>query len=636
VVATAVAVKTGGTVVNIKAYTELLNILIENPNTNEETREALEAFKSLVDNCVGPAYDILSNLKYFQDKTYTDENGVLQTITADKYLKAIKGQKILESSTKLQAGMLDFCQKNKTSASSSHSLISGDIKAWGTVTDAFTIPNTEITLGVPGSKWPEELGKRSGQFGLGDFHTQDKPAYPMYNERLGTFAILESPEILIHAQEEICAKRTSVSITSMEGFSFNNVIAGIVANLLGNSSSPTIEHIEIFKRFSFSFKLNSDILYAFNPLINLDENKTKILTRIVISEAFNETLLPFENAYKFTWEPCFSANPNAVLQNLSFDNDAHYRFKSPFVPIESIKNIPFKFTWEIRSFEEGAGTAYPTHSLLLEDELGIFSDFNNKSIDFSKILIQFKIISVSNDIDSKGDNIMTHHIFTVPLNAINQITPFINWPGGNIIQDHKIYDLDEILTSNSMYEGPVIINSKLSSTNGQKIKIYSLQGFTINPGAEISPDLELIVGTPYGTVPQPSRTTEQVKSFCDFNNGGKYKAHEFSSAALAEGMRLNEEHERARILEKMEHDRSFKFGLKPNPTSGMSTVFWDGDEMPNQLTLIDGAGQVLFDTPLSGDGRSYDLDMSAYSHGVYFIIITSSTGKKGQQKLIKL
>jgi hypothetical protein len=47
-------------------------------------------------------------------------------------------------------------------------------------------------------------------------------------------------------------------------------------------------------------------------------------------------------------------------------------------------------------------------------------------------------------------------------------------------------------------------------------------------------------------------------------------------------------------------------------------------------------GQVLFDTPLSGDGRSYDLDMSAYSHGVYFIIITSSTGKKGQQKLIKL
>lgn len=193
----------------------------------------------------------------------------------------------------------------------------------------------------------------------------------------------------------------------------------------------------------------------------------------------------------------------------------------------------------------------------------------------------------------------------------------------------KVFQDDEIF----FYDGLVEISAKLSSAPGKKVKIYSTIGFELLPGAEIDPNIELIVGYPYESNPIPPQTYQQVSDFCTSN---KYKAQEFSASAIAEEKMVYEEREKARMLEKMAEDRSFKFALKPNPTRDMATVFWDGDEMPNQLTLIDGTGQLLFETPLSGDGRSYDLDMSEYSHGVYFIIITAPSGKKGQQKLIKL
>jgi len=58
----------------------------------------------------------------------------------------------------------------------------------------------------------------------------------------------------------------------------------------------------------------------------------------------------------------------------------------------------------------------------------------------------------------------------------------------------------------------------VSTANGAKIKIYSMKGFELEPSAEISPDIELIVGLPLDKVPQPPQTYLQVSNFCGNNN----------------------------------------------------------------------------------------------------------------------
>lgn len=87
-------------------------------------------------------------------------------------------------------------------------------------------------------------------------------------------------------------------------------------------------------------------------------------------------------------------------------------------------------------------------------------------------------------------------------------------------EEIKDYNSDIIFsqTKDFVFDGELYISAKVSTANCAKIKIYSMKGFELELGAEISPDIELIVGLSLEKVPQPPQTYSQVSNFCGNNN----------------------------------------------------------------------------------------------------------------------
>jgi hypothetical protein len=615
-----IAVKSGGTIINFQAFTDLIDIVTEHKNFSPENNENLLKLKNYLDCGSKYASVITKNKGYFKNFDFTDEDAFGNLKGTE--IKA--GNEILEANTTFLSSLTKGCNQ-KDNASTVNS---GSIHLSGEWTRDILLGGTEKHLAVPGSNWNDKT--------LIKIHNPADslyPAYTTYDERLGTFSLLESPMVKLEYLE-------SVSILDPTNI---------------DHPTPTITKSgqTVFKMY-----LDDQLKYSFNPILNLDYSNTTIQARLVVKKHLGD-LFPYNVNEATNFTMSVSANQktsqgmnplcswsetfNFSNINCSVSKNNFFEVVTPYVPIDQIRGVKSVFSQSFLS---------SSYDLMMEN-----------------IFIQFQIVGISKNLGTDGFPVSFVQYFTFPVKVQlipnlelytlaknpliescsnmrtrldNQYPDIINSQFNSSIihrltsNQSKIFnsDINFLNDETFFYDGFVKISAKLSTTAGKKVKIYSTFGFELLPGAEIDPSIELIVGYPFASTPNPPQTYQQVSDFC--SDTIKYKAQEHSAAAIAEEKAVYEEHERARILAKMQQDRSFKFGLKPNPTSGMSTVFWDGDEMPNQLTLIDGAGQVLFDTPLSGDGRSYDLDMSAYSHGVYLIIITSSSGKKGQQKLIKL
>ena len=173
--------------------------------------------------------------------------------------------------------------------------VSGAFVAKGTSTQKNTIQGTEILLAMPGANWSDKTMQNSAYIKNG----KTIAAYPTYNERLGTFALLETPAIKVSYRK--LAER----------------------DFLLTANDKTIQQYVAERDRILRLEAQGELKYAFNPIMNVDVEKTKILFRYVTKQKLNIKNSGFSlHGVPFT--------PVNIIKN----EGSMYHVSTPFIPIE--------------------------------------------------------------------------------------------------------------------------------------------------------------------------------------------------------------------------------------------------------------------------------------------------------------
>lgn len=597
-ISTAVAIKTGGAIVNVQAYKELVDVF-KDKTTSQSEKDALGTLSDII-GCAKPIIDFAAG----------DYDG----LTKEQSKNAKAGKKILDASTKFFSSLEKECG-NATSKTAT--TISGRIEASGTITEIVEISGTSIELAMPGSKWVSSLANRK-------YTVNNKlvPAYPLYNERLGTFALLKTPKFNVSSTADHCvSERNTIRYMS---------------NPLFQSPVPEIDNIVFDSKLTWSMRLSENLSYSFNPNLNLNPEKTKILVRFVMKK--DETHFSqgnFSYSKNFPFQSCIGSDIKAApLNTFYIANGASYVLMTPNMPIDQIQSMPVRLGWVDRQNKEIPSTMDNTAvNFMINNVLGATSDISGLQ---NNVFVQFTIVGESLDLGSDGKPNTLFQILTFPvdLNETNA-DPNSNITEGNYIQEVGDFSTDVNFNSsgNLYYDGPVFISAKMATSLGAKVKIYSLKGFVLEPGATLSPDIELIHGSHLPKIAQPEATYSEVSSFC--SNTTEYKANSFSAPAIQDMKIEADRYNQRKIVQQQLELYKLTINLYPNPTSSIYNVKVIGNnEKPFTVMMYDLTGKIVLTQNYDGKTTTNQINASKLTNGVYIVKVICGEEVK-VQKLIK-
>jgi len=175
-------------------------------------------------------------------------------------------------------------------------IIRGEISMSGTI-HAHPNPQQATEFAVPGSQGSDNLPEAG---------YTNQPYYPLYNEQLGVFALLETP---------VVERYRSVSTSTL----------GICYDPPGGPPSLEEETIE-----AFSYRLATPLKYALNPAARIDLSRSDISVALVIKNR------PLE-------EDSYGGNGSYYAHEVSLGNLEEgpdpYTYLSPFLPVECLESL---------------------------------------------------------------------------------------------------------------------------------------------------------------------------------------------------------------------------------------------------------------------------------------------------------
>ena len=163
-------------------------------------------------------------------------------------------------------------------------------------------------------------------------------------------------------------------------------------------------------------------------------------------------------------------------------------------------------------------------------------------------------------------------------------------------------------------------------TSGSIPNFGATVGFELLPGAEIGPNIELVIGYPFESKPIPAQTYAEVSSFC--SNATKYKAQEFASEAKKE----EQEEYKNRQSKALETKRSsLSCHIYPNPSDG--NILLKANATLAHVRITNLQGSLMASHALQK--REEKISISHLSKGVYFIHVQDHLGNSSIQKIMK-
>jgi hypothetical protein len=573
--ATATAIATKGTVIQVSKYTELIDILSKKPGVNANDQAKLESLKKVLNLATEFVYD--------------EKNQKWKNINSGEEVTKDDWEKILTSVNTYLSGTFDMFNPGGGGNKSSTSVVAS-LTATGTA-NTFLPQGTSIFWGMPGSKMNKDLAEQEVAIDDNNNQVADyiNPEYPLYNQAMGTFALLRTPTVY-HKLDivEICDEPNLINGGSMK------------------SNNP-----------KYTIQLKDDFLYYINPDLKINLSKTIIKSAFVL-KAGNSKLYNLSKIRQTLPENNLTDcgdNLSGLIDKISNVNFSRTllgdEYISPLVPINQFRDLISTFTFD--------------KDFIVDIKLP------------EKLFIRFFIEFESNDLGKDGKPIKSTQVFTFPVKLENKFDAFSEIINVNPDGNEKDYNTDVVFNNNKslFFKGLVKITAKLSTTNGIKKKIYSTVGFEIEQGGEVSPDIELIIGFPLlGTYPQPMQTSAYVESFCNSQiKDLQYKANSFTQSAIK---REKEEYEeQARVIKENEEKQKSKitYKLSPNPTTTNFTVsIFNNNEQDYNIALMDVTGKVLLNNLYNGKQTSQFIETNGLAAGIYFVKITCGN----TQKTVKL
>ncbi len=552
--ATGIFIASGGSVVQTSDFAALLDLIAQNPNTNSNDKKNWEAVRDIINLSSA----ITQNYNF--DKSQWEWNSGTDSFKKKDYIAYISNVSKYLSAL---ASNVDYgAVKGPTTT------VVAQMALQGTGINPNDIDRV-ISLALPSTRWngppgypTPYLAEESHNYSMGG-QIYRTPEAPIYNHPLGTFALLKTPVV-----------KTKFTDYKDDGFCHEDY-------------EPNDPYAVSYKGpVEFSFYLDEDLRFYFNPECNLNLDKTKIQARFILSHTnFTGTIAQSSNLLK---------------------NEGN-RLVSPYVDIDDLRELFMSITID------GDTCNHPEY---------MFPAFKG-------IELQFYVETESLEEGLDGMPIRTQQIFTVPVSK--DYSNYSSFPHQTI--DIATPDTSLIINSPTFYtsdqiiyvDGPIYIDADISTSPGVKLTLVSSQFIEVKPGTTVSPDIELKIGSPFSQIhPQTQVNPEFLQTFCNKTNpevvyvadesAANKRTSEYNTIPSEENLGLN------------------NYLLYPNPAS--DHVFIKGiiSEKIKKIICRDALGRVVYEW----DDYDLYLDISPLQPGFYFIQLRLKTGELSKTKKLSI
>ncbi|PCJ62786.1 MAG: hypothetical protein COA58_16620 [Bacteroidetes bacterium] len=428
---------------------------------------------------------------------------------------------------------------------------------------------------------------------------------PVYNQPVGLFAMLETPEVSFY-------KRTYVT------------------GKAGNFSS-------YFETQNY-IKLKSPLRYRFNHAVDFNFDKNELHGMYQITYEVPENFIEFKEFGIYG-----SSNLKLLKTAVDPNTDKIYAtFTSDWIPFDLLGEYLVGGTWKHQSNSQGA---QPNN---LSNGGRIL-----KSITFKVMADMYFVSQGYNGTQKNTTQVFTYLLYDAD-NAVDFIATNGEYISNSDLQNFVKYRVGELelsgmirpsMTINSDYVPEVIGNiiyvraqsvkivGGIAVESGYTAIIEAYDGIEIDETAEVNEGISLIIKDNfYNFQPFDEVGDTELKIFCK-GTTKKYKSNQLSEPAMKQ---IDEEKEKER-LEALEKQKNRKLNLKlyPNPTMDEFKIDFDHVVSAISVVIVDVNGKQVFSQFFEGDHTHISLDASSLEAGVYTVEIGTERGQVGQEKLIK-
>lgn len=463
--------------------------------------------------------------------------------------------------------------------------------------------------------------------------------YPAYNEVLGLFALLETPEFDIEKEK---------------------IGGSLISYNIGDIMVTNVDLAKIKGKNNYCIKLNKKLNYRFNHVVDFNFEKTKLYYsfRIKLKSSKITANNGFELNQSITDRLLSITNNNFMYESYTVQNNPNNKVlivNTPFVLVNNMLNEPTCF--ETEQFIDLLFLKNPDYPAMPD-----FFAQNITNIDPDIIeSIELKLMAdmYFHGLGSKEQEINTLQTFTyliyqnsgsdnqMPIEEdktydyvtfLNQNKSLLKHQPGNTLFDNVHFSPSTInqfqhssLIGNEIHvwvENAEIKN-KITVDPGFKAYIHFLSNISINPESNIFPEviLDNVSSENLYNYPQIYEATDvEVSNFCNATNN-KYKAN---LGLTKKGNYSTDKHN-----EIIDINPIYEFKLSPNPASNLLYLNSQYDNFIN-IKILDISGKVVT-TPLNNimiENNHYGIDVSSLVNGIYFCNIQLSSGEQITKKFV--
>jgi hypothetical protein len=341
-------------------------------------------------------------------------------------------------------------------------VIMGEVAITGQMVNYAPQNDFDFMVGTPGSLNADLLP----EFGNALDH---KPNYPVYNEAMGTFALLNTPTYDWTRSSQL------------------------------SSACPRNARCLIYEKSMY--RIQTPLSFAFNPATNVNEAKSVIKGAIVL-----------ESNYPYASEIIGANSPSVIVNNIQeiYREDALKKavYMTDFVPIQALNTLVPSIEFQTSYSVQGTGNPglYVTAYLKLIVEL----EFNNTG---------------SNGFPSRAVQILKY-----PLKAAYYGDPRLGtYHPVDLNQDYNYthtMGVTNFTSNQTLYFKDLNITGNLTAAAGVNVNIIAIGNINVSPTVSIGPGITLTADAQAGGI-TPPQSAAAITSFC---NSANYKANTYSTA----------------------------------------------------------------------------------------------------------
>ncbi|MCU0421386.1 MAG: T9SS type A sorting domain-containing protein [Bacteroidia bacterium] len=523
----------------------------------------------------------------------------------DFVLSTKKPWKSLKTLSKF-VGFASMPFKSDKKTKSPPMLIQAQMTLTGQLTSSTALNGFTFNMFTPGS-YKTDLDYTK----LNSLTNNERFSYPVYNQALGLYAMLKTPqkEIARHNEKEEPISITLIRERQTDYNTFHYDTVGAYTNSFTYSPGELL-------------KLNHQLSFTFNPSAKINREATTMDAAWIVEVEGYEKLFYGNTG---DWEVNSKNLKKAYSYRGQFGQIITV-FMSEFMPIECFSAFLADMQFTLKESAKNIMLKDRTYSIKLSDLPSrledIFSDLRRSKPRIVSTYLKKNIVYRFNKPDMSGLNDIVHfetRTFEVEGNGINQnllLSPdfeVLSSPDERVIENRHFTANETIFAWEE-----ITIKGKISCDPGVEVIILAGKEIIVEEGAEISPTVSLKIGLPSSCSQTKIQPTTIDATFC--NNANKYKANQAAKKDNSVELKQNESINKNITM------------IYPNPASDghvLVETTLENDSYIN-ISVFDLTGKLIgelsSDNILTKGKHQSNLSNLSLGKGVYIIKVETNQG----------